>query len=108
MGAEAVVESSATDHEGVAAHGLVCRRAAVGLRRGTEIQRREANLVAGRDAARGHHRREQSDRMEWTAERSRVNHVRYPEDFAFMANGTTPMANGEVQSGFLLNSVTST
>ena len=81
VGAEAVVESSAAEHERMAVHGLVRRRVAVGLRRGTEIQRREANLVAGRGAGQGQEHREQNRGMQWIAKWSRVIHGRYPGDW---------------------------
>src|SRR5271157_4128419 len=81
MGTEAVVEGSAAEHERMAVHGLVRPRVAVGLRRGTEIQRREANLVAGHGAGQSQERREQNCGMEWIAKRSRMIHVHYPDDW---------------------------
>ena len=93
MGAKSVVEPSAAEHERMAVHGLVRRRVAVGLRRGTEIQRREANLVAGRGAGQSQECREQNRGMQWIARRSRVIHGRYPGDW--LHHGRWQMANGK-------------
>ena len=112
MGAEAVVEGPAAEHERMAVHGLVRRRVAVALRRGTEIQRREANLVAGRGAGQSQERREQNRGMQWIAKRSRVIHGRYPGDWLHHGrNGKGQWHRWQMASfsqAFVLNFIIST